>query len=146
MERVYTIAGHVLGGTISASIDQRTSVACLGVAAQEADEPNVVIVERPREAIALVTLNRPKALNAFNRQLAYKLKEVLNELDADPTIRCIVVTGNKRAFAAGADISQMADAGVLDIKAKGNHIDVLGSLTDGISKPYVALHRLLARE
>lgn len=61
------------------------------------------------DGIAVVTLNRPKALNAFNKQLMDELTGVLDELDADAAIGCIVITGAEKAFAAGADITEMRD-------------------------------------
>ncbi|MCB0506064.1 MAG: enoyl-CoA hydratase/isomerase family protein [Cyclobacteriaceae bacterium] len=65
--------------------------------------------------IALVQLNRPKELNALNLQLMQELKEALKSLDQDETVRVIVITGNERAFAAGADIKQMADKSAIDM-------------------------------
>lgn len=61
----------------------------------------------PRKT-ALITLNRPKQLNALNTQLMLQLGEALLRFDADDGIGCIVITGNERAFAAGADIAAMA--------------------------------------
>jgi len=68
-----------------------------------------------REAVALVTLNRPQALNALNAQLLADLVAVLAAYDADPAQRCLVVTGSERAFAAGADIKEMADLSGADM-------------------------------
>ncbi|MCD5994873.1 enoyl-CoA hydratase [Pseudomonas sp. CDFA 602] len=59
--------------------------------------------------VALVTLNRPKALNALNAQLIDELNHVLDALEADGSIGCIVLTGSEKAFAAGADIKEMVD-------------------------------------
>jgi len=58
--------------------------------------------------VGIITLNRPKALNALNDQLMDELGEALLAFDADDAIGCIVVTGSEKAFAAGADISAMA--------------------------------------
>ncbi len=71
-------------------------------------EPEMIIVER-RERVGLITLNRPKQLNALNRQLAEETLATLREFDADPAIGAIVITGSPRAFAAGADIAEMAE-------------------------------------
>jgi len=60
------------------------------------------------EQVALITLNRPKQLNALNDQLMDELGHALKHFDADPAIGCIVLTGSEKAFAAGADISTMA--------------------------------------
>jgi enoyl-CoA hydratase len=59
--------------------------------------------------VAIVRLNRPAVLNALNQALLADLVERLEELDRDPGIRAIVITGNGRAFAAGADIAEMAE-------------------------------------
>ena len=60
--------------------------------------------------IALIELNRPKELNALNRQLMLEIRDALRALDEDDTIRVVILTGGERVFAAGADIKQMADA------------------------------------
>ena len=65
--------------------------------------------------VATVTLNRPQALNALNAALLGELVDALTKLDADEAVRCIVITGNERAFAAGADIKEMADASSVDM-------------------------------
>ena len=70
---------------------------------------SVVLVERD-EPIAVVTLNRPEQLNALSDELMEELVARLVELDRDEGIRCIVLAGSDRAFAAGADIGEMADA------------------------------------
>lgn len=56
--------------------------------------------------MALITLNRPKALNALNDEMISDLNRALSELDRDPAVRAIVLTGNERAFAAGGDIKR----------------------------------------
>ena len=65
-----------------------------------------IIVEN-KGAVALIRLNRPKALNALNAQLARELGQALRQAQDDDAIGCIVVTGNEKAFAAGADIKEM---------------------------------------
>jgi enoyl-CoA hydratase len=65
--------------------------------------------------VATVTLNRPQALNALNAPLLSELVDALTKLDADASVRCIVITGNERAFAAGADIKEMAEASSVDM-------------------------------
>jgi len=78
---------------------------------------NEFILVNPQyaEHIALVQLNRPKELNALNLQLMNELKAALKELDENPEVRVIIITGNERAFAAGADIKQMAGKGAIDM-------------------------------
>ena len=65
--------------------------------------------------IALIELNRPKELNALNLQLMSELRDALKELDNDDNVRVIILTGNEKAFAAGADIKQMADKTAIDM-------------------------------
>jgi enoyl-CoA hydratase len=72
-----------------------------------------ILVER-RERVGLVTLNRPKQLNALSPKLMQELGRALLELDADEGIGAIVITGNDKAFAAGADIAAMKDFSYMD--------------------------------
>lgn len=65
--------------------------------------------------VALVSLNRPKARNAINTEMMRQLAVTLEGLDSDDQIRCIIITGDENAFAAGADIKEMADAGAVDM-------------------------------
>lgn len=66
------------------------------------------------DAVALITLNRPEAMNAFNNQLMDELTLALDRFDSDPEIGCIIITGSKKAFAAGADIKEMRDQSYMD--------------------------------
>ncbi|MEY3526795.1 MAG: hypothetical protein RI997_904 [Pseudomonadota bacterium] len=72
-----------------------------------------ILIER-HEALQLVRLNRPEALNALSIQLVAELNEALDRAEDDPSIRCIILTGSERAFAAGADIKEMVDQSYLD--------------------------------
>ena len=72
-----------------------------------------IILER-RDRVALITLNRPKALNALNLAMMNELVTLAAELDADESIGAIVITGSPRAFAAGADIKEMAGNSYMD--------------------------------
>jgi enoyl-CoA hydratase len=65
--------------------------------------------------VALIQLNRPKELNALNLQLMGEIRDALKVLDDDDSVRAIVITGNERAFAAGADIKQMAGKTAVDM-------------------------------
>jgi enoyl-CoA hydratase len=65
--------------------------------------------------VAHVQLNRPKELNALNLELMLEIKQALIDLDNDPNVRAIVISGNDRAFAAGADIKQMAGRTAMDM-------------------------------
>ena len=71
-----------------------------------------ILVER-EDAVGIVTLNRPKVLNALSSQLLSELIDALEELDRDPEVRAIALVGSDRAFAAGADIGEMADASAI---------------------------------
>ncbi len=66
-------------------------------------------------AVALIRLNRPKELNALNLKLMGELRDALKALDKDDGVRVIVLTGNERAFAAGADIKEMAGKSAIDM-------------------------------
>lgn len=65
--------------------------------------------------VALIELNRPKELNALNRQLMSEIRDALKMLDEDDNVRAIILTGGEKVFAAGADIKQMADATAIDM-------------------------------
>jgi enoyl-CoA hydratase len=73
------------------------------------------ILAETRGAVGLVTFNRPKALNALNAALMAELRAALDGFEADPAIGAILVTGNEKAFAAGADIKEMKDRGFVDV-------------------------------
>lgn len=66
-----------------------------------------ILVEK-RDAVTLITLNRPQALNALSSHVLRELVDAFSKYDADPTQRCAVLTGNEKAFAAGADIKEMS--------------------------------------
>jgi enoyl-CoA hydratase len=67
------------------------------------------------EGVTLIRLNRPQALNALNAQLMDEMTAALDAAEADPAVRCIVITGSERAFAAGADIKEMATKSYADV-------------------------------
>jgi enoyl-CoA hydratase len=75
---------------------------------------DTILVER-RDRVGLITLNRPKSLNALNIQLARELVQTLKGFDTDDRIGSVVVTGSPRAFAAGADIEEMADKTLVEL-------------------------------
>jgi enoyl-CoA hydratase len=80
-----------------------------------ADDQLILVERQPDQRTALVRLNRPKQLNALNGAVMDALCTELEALDRDDDVRAIVVTGNERAFAAGADIGEMADATPIDM-------------------------------
>jgi len=94
-----------------------------------------ILVEN-RDRVCLITLNRPQALNALNRQIIGELNQALDACEADANIGCIVITGSAKAFAAGADIKEMAELQYPQI-----YIDDLFSDCDRVAnrrKPIIA--------
>ena len=75
-----------------------------------------ILVER-RDAVTLITLNRPQALNALNSTVLAELIRAFEAFDADDSQRCAVLTGSEKAFAAGADIKEMSDQGFASMYA-----------------------------
>ncbi|MFN9502204.1 MAG: enoyl-CoA hydratase-related protein, partial [Chryseotalea sp.] len=75
----------------------------------------ILVNKQIAEGVAQITLNRPKELNALNLQVMREIRDALKEFDADDTIKVIIITGNEQAFAAGADIKQMADKTAIDM-------------------------------
>lgn len=73
-----------------------------------------ILVEK-RDRVTLITLNRPKALNALNAQVLADLLDALAAFDADASQGCAVITGSEKAFAAGADIKEMQEMGFADM-------------------------------
>ncbi|HKZ83172.1 MAG TPA: enoyl-CoA hydratase-related protein [Anaerolineae bacterium] len=77
--------------------------------------PYEAILTEVRERVGLIRLNRPQQLNALNAQLMEEVATALEEFDRDENVGCIVITGDERAFAAGADIKEMAGASAVDM-------------------------------
>ncbi|GAB3828895.1 enoyl-CoA hydratase [Pontibacter rugosus] len=75
----------------------------------------ILVTPQAQPNVALIQLNRPKELNALNLQLMGELRDALKELDENDEVRAIIITGNERAFAAGADIKQMAGKTAIDM-------------------------------
>jgi len=74
-----------------------------------------VLLDLPSPGVARLCLNRPTMANALSLELQTLLASHFTQLAADPQIRCIILTGGDRVFAAGGDISSMAGAGAIDI-------------------------------
>ncbi|SYX82380.1 enoyl-CoA hydratase-related protein [Paenibacillus alvei] len=87
-------------------------------------------------AIGVLTLNRPDVLNALNRELMQELVAELERMDRDDAVKVIVITGNDQAFAAGADIREMADESAVSLLLK-RQFDVWDRI-GGIAKPIIA--------
>lgn len=75
----------------------------------------ILVTEQVHPGVALIQLNRPKELNALNLQLMQELRDMLQQLDQNKEVRVIIITGNEQAFAAGADIKQMANKNAVDM-------------------------------
>jgi len=95
------------------------------------------IIVETRGRVGLITLNRPKALNALNDALMDELGEALARFDADEGIGAIVLTGNEKAFAAGADIGAMKDWSYMDVY-KSNYITRNWERLASVRKPVIA--------
>ena len=96
---------------------------------------NTILLEK-RNGVGLITLNRPQVLNALNTQLISELNQALDQLEQDPQIGCMVLTGSVKAFAAGADIKEMVELSFPNI-----YFDDFFSLADRIAqrrKPLIA--------
>jgi enoyl-CoA hydratase len=96
----------------------------------------LLVVERPADGIAIVRLNRPQQRNALNLALRRELAATFATLSDDDGVRCVVLTGDERAFCAGADLNEYVDATPSDIIARD-----MGRLWDAIAacpKPVVA--------
>jgi enoyl-CoA hydratase len=96
----------------------------------------MILVEQ-RGKVGLVTLNRPKQLNALNDQLMNELGDALSKFDLDESVGCIVITGSEKAFAAGADIGAMASWSYMDVY-KSDYITRNWETIRKIRKPVIA--------
>ena len=76
----------------------------------------IKVTEQYQPNIALIQLYRPKELNALNPQLMQEVRDSLQQLDKNENVKVIIITGNDQAFAAGADIKQMADKSAIDMQ------------------------------
>ena len=74
-----------------------------------------ILTSTPKPGVGVIQLNRPQVLNALSLQTMIEIVEAMEEYDRPPDIRCIVIHGNEKAFAAGADIKEMSDAGSMDM-------------------------------
>jgi enoyl-CoA hydratase len=95
-----------------------------------------MILTETRGRVGLIKLNRPQALNALNRQLMRELMDALDAFDRDEEIGAMVITGDKKAFAAGADIKEMADQSIEQMMDR-DHVAVFGRIRT-IRKPVIA--------
>jgi enoyl-CoA hydratase len=82
---------------------------------------SVLLEEQCSKGVVLLTLNRPEARNALNIELRKCLAEIFERLACDESVRCVVITGNEKAFAAGADISVLANATPMEVQQLNLH-------------------------
>ncbi len=95
------------------------------------------ILTETRGRVGLITLNRPQALNALNAQLTREVTAALSAYEADEGIGCVVLTGSARAFAAGADIKEMAPQTYMDV-FKGDLFAAFEHAVSSFRKPLIA--------
>lgn len=108
-----TPLGRSAGGMARASSRSATATTLrqLSSSAPRFSSPsyNNIIVSQPKPSVTLITLNRPKALNALNSELFHEINAATAAADDDAAVGAIVITGSEKAFAAGADIKEMKD-------------------------------------
>ncbi len=95
------------------------------------------ILTETRGRVGLITLNRPQALNALNAELTREVMAALAAYEADEGIGCVVLTGSARAFAAGADIKEMATQSFMDV-FKGDLFAAFEHAVSSFRKPLIA--------
>jgi enoyl-CoA hydratase/carnithine racemase len=95
-----------------------------------------VLEERPAKGVALLRINRPEALNALSMSVRATLGEMVTRLDADPDIRALVITGDEKAFAAGADLAELRKRTVHDTTFRSSR--VAWEAMESCRKPIIA--------
>jgi enoyl-CoA hydratase len=95
------------------------------------------LIVETESGVTLIRLNRPDALNALNSQLMSELITALDDAEADEDVRCVVITGSDRAFAAGADIKEMSDKSYAEM-FKQNFFAAAGDRLARFRKPAIA--------
>ena len=98
--------------------------------------PYEMILTETRGHVGLITLNRPQAMNALNNQLLNEMMDALNAFDKDENIGAMVITGNEKAFAAGADIKEMAGKSSQEMEDE-ERVSVFAGIMS-IKKPVIA--------
>lgn len=94
------------------------------------------IISETKDAVGIITLNRPKALNALNSQLIDELNHALSAFQENSAIGCVIIAGSEKAFAAGADIREMKDKSFTDVYL-GNFLATWDDITE-FRKPIIA--------
>jgi enoyl-CoA hydratase len=95
------------------------------------------ILTETEDHVGIVTLNRPKALNALNAQLLSELSDALKAMQADRNVRCIIINGSEKAFAAGADIKEMSSKSFVDVFTQDLFANEIETVL-GVRKPIIA--------
>lgn len=95
-----------------------------------------ILEERPQDGVALLRINRPDTLNALSMSVRASLAEIVTRLDADPEVRAMVITGDERAFAAGADLVELRKRMVHDTNFRSSR--VAWEAMDNCRKPVIA--------
>ena len=91
-----------------------------------------------KEGIGFVTINRPDALNALNKELLSELYDLFTEIKKDDSVKTVIVTGEGRAFVAGADISEMAEATTQEMRSMSENGQAVMNLIEDIDKVVIA--------
>ncbi len=102
---------------VTVKTDQESAFPKLSAVTATSPSYETILVER-RERVGLITLNRPRSLNALNTTLSREVVSALKTFDADDNVGAIVIAGNPRAFAAGADIAEMADKTFAELQSR----------------------------
>jgi enoyl-CoA hydratase len=95
-----------------------------------------LVLTETRGRVGLITINRPQAMNALNHQVMLEMIDALESFDKNDAIGAMVITGNEKAFAAGADIKEMADRSIEQMMDR-DHVAVFGRIRT-IGKPVIA--------
>lgn len=97
------------------------------------------VLKEIKNNVAVITLNRPDKFNSFNREMALLLQDILDECDADEHVRCVLLTGNGKAFSAGQDIGELTGENAIGLdKILSEHYNPIVSRIRKLSKPVVA--------
>ena len=126
--RALPVHGSMRGGALIVAHRRQFALSAQG-------QYDNILVEK-RDKVALITLHRPKALNALNSALINDLSHAMASLDADPAVSALVLTGSEKAFAAGADIKEMAPKSYMD-NFLGNWLSNWGVISK-TRKPVIA--------
>ncbi|MEL7237102.1 MAG: enoyl-CoA hydratase-related protein, partial [Chloroflexota bacterium] len=81
--------------------------------------PDNIIVTQPEDGVGVIQLNRPQQRNALNQQTYNELEAALVAFREDDTVRCVVITGSEKAFAAGSDVTEMQGQNAVEAEVNG---------------------------